>query len=106
MSFDWRATLQMIRETEKYKTFTNGTLRISAMDPATDGGEYTCMVRGSASSTAKKALYVDIIRNYFQTNKNLQFAGQLLIIYLAGQGRRLSSRLDSQRKCWTAAGLK
>ena len=105
MSFDWRATLQMIRETEKYKTFTNGTLRISAMDPATDGGEYTCMVRGSASSTAKKALYVDIIRNYFNNN-NLQFAGQLLIISLAGQGRRLSSRLDSQRKCWTAGGLK
>ena len=75
------------------------------MDPAMDGGEYTCMVRGSASSTAKKALYVDIIRNYFNNN-NLQFAGQLLIISLAGQGRRLSSRLDSQRKCWTAGGLK
>lgn len=34
------------------------------MDPGQDGGEYTCLVRGSASSTAKKALYVDIIRKY------------------------------------------
>lgn len=42
--------------------FANGTLRISAMEPTVDGGEYTCLVKGSGSSMAKKALYVEIIR--------------------------------------------
>lgn len=32
------------------------------MEPAVDGGEYTCAVKGSGSSIAKKALYVEVIR--------------------------------------------
>lgn len=54
---------QLIRDTDaKYKPFTNGTLRISTMEPGVDNGEYTCLVKGSGSSMAKKALYVEIIR--------------------------------------------
>jgi hypothetical protein len=33
------------------------------MEPGVDNGEYTCLVKGSGSSMAKKALYVEIIRN-------------------------------------------
>jgi hypothetical protein len=58
----------MIKDVDsKYKPFTNGTLKISTMEPIVDGGEYTCLVKGSGSSMAKKALYVEIIRKF--TNK-------------------------------------
>lgn len=62
-SVTWLRAGQLIKETDnKYKMFANGTLRISAMEPAVDGGEYTCAVKGSGSSIAKKALYVEVIR--------------------------------------------
>lgn len=54
---------QLIQDSDKYNQFSNGTLRIASIDPNSDSGEYTCLVRGPSSSTAKRTIYVEVIRN-------------------------------------------
>ena len=58
----------MISESDKFKPLANGTLMIASINPLSDSGEYTCSVRGSSLSVAKRALYVDVI-----SKNNLQF---------------------------------
>lgn len=95
---------QIIRETDKYKTFNNGTLRISATDPAADSGEYTCQVKGSASSMARKALYVEVIR---KRRTATQFVNWNLIeLYWIKQVHRWLNLSVSRIKCKMVAGHK
>ena len=65
-SIQWYRQGQVIKETDKLKVNTNGTLRIANAEP-TDSGEYTCIVKGSATSIAKRALYVEVLRKSMST---------------------------------------
>lgn len=70
-SIQWYRQGHVIKETDKFKLNSNGTLKIVNADP-TDSGDYTCLVKGSNTSIAKKALYIEVLRMSKSRKQNIQ----------------------------------
>lgn len=67
-SIQWYRQGLVIKETDKFKLNSNGTLRIANVD-TTDSGDYTCLVKGSATSIAKRAIYVEVLRKSMSAHR-------------------------------------